>query len=448
MCAEECKDILGDELAATIRHNDEVLLVRDEALDLGSDLRAFRRPRPRRGPQENAKPFDAREVYIRERSRSIDTWSMTALVMGLKNQFAWMKIDEDDRPNLEFATKILEELTARKVDAHSVLRHGLATSMQASIYYHIYAAIKDKSGATSSLGWIEYLKSAIPGDVVLDGDVEDVIEPIYSEFTWHIVLWILTAPVEDLISHRAPSAVPYSAPRESELPPRDADAVWLVDRFTETYLGTWTPSSWVSEWRYMHSQRSGCCPPGYMRDRPVDGPKLAEVLAEYGSREFEKVLETTRTYKGRIQVAQFTGVAIEAIKRGERHDAVALFRMISHAEPDDWEVANNLGFCLIPEDPNEAVEWIERSISSPYRPRALLPIAYLNLAFARFQCGDYEMALEAIQKAKSRGRPLSQIQSFMWEPGGSWTGRDYLSLDKYTISLEDRINAKIASELE
>lgn len=437
VCAEECRDILSDDLSPALDDTDS-----SSSYDLGNEIQAIRRPKsirpkPRRGPSPEDRPFDAAEVYMRERSRDLETWSMPALLGGLRAQFAWMNLDDKDPPDFQRAKELMGVLKTRGVDAEAVIRQGFISLFIGCVMWHIYSALELDA---DDCGWLTLLKKIAPdGELLSDeGRVDErrLVDYVAPKVSRHVIFWSLTVPLEELFYHRAPEE-PYEI-KWSEIPPRDLEIQWFVDRFSETYLYNWHSSSWTREWRWIHSARPGCCPPGHMRDRVIDDNELAGILADQACAREDN--DTARRFRedSKIHVAQFTAVALDTIKSGNVSEAVALYRAIIHVVPDDWQAANNLGFCLIPVSPREAIEYLERSVEAPKRPAQLLPMTHLNLALAKYRCGDFSGALESI--ADARNGPSLNISGSMWVPGDAQTLQRVESLEDYADVLESLVS--------
>lgn len=435
ICGEECKDILGDELSHAVEPH---------TLTLGADLAATRgprRPRPRRGPAKEQVSFDARQIYLTARDRDVSSWGMTSLINGLRYQLGWMSRDADDPPRIDRATEIMQVLEHRGVDPAAVVRQGLFRYISSSVIWHIINALPKGS---DDLGWVALIREIAPDfdHIVANAEAEldrviDMVEPYLSA-------WILRADIEDLLEHRVrASAAELRRHWETDLPPRDFDTVWLVDRFTKTYMENWGRRSLQREWRYIHSQHPAPCPPADMRERVVDVKSLAVLLAEIGSRHIEDQGNQSATgSKKLIQVEQFLPLAVEALKRGDRDEAASIYRMLFAVRPDDHDVVNNLGFCILPDQPAEAVRYLEKATETA-SPGPHLAMTYLNLALARYVLSDIAGARTAL--AHSREHNTEGFFCYMWDisraASGAWVISDiHGSLRNYSDSLEELLD--------
>ncbi|MGE2714229.1 hypothetical protein ACQI4L_09240 [Mycolicibacterium litorale] len=442
VCGEECKDILGDDLSH---------VVASEPLSLGSDLaasvRTSRRPRPRRS-REHRIAFDARQIYFVEHTRSVDSWSMTSLIKGLQNEVAWMTLKEsepDDR--LAVVEEISAELARRGVDVETLIRQGLYDDIAGSIYWHLRNSLPKRE---DGLGWVDFIKKVMPDfdgwALETDNDIQSVIDAL----SCYLPRWLLHSPMKDVMSHRITADPDELLTAIETLPPRDHDAVWLVERFTTTFLEHWSSHSLEREWRYIHTQRAGCCPPGFMRERAIDLHQLALLLAEIGARHVsghEKRDDSPPIRQ--LRVDQFLPLAISALEKGDRAEAVSIYRMIRRVSPEDRQVNNNLGFCVLPDDPQEGADLLESAIAGTNSAGPLLAMTYLNLALARLLLHDYEAATKAIELASQMD--MEGFFGWMWDleavAQGYWVLKHIVGDDLrlYADDLEQMVAASAQS---
>lgn len=402
VCAEQCRDILAENLPP---------IALPVTLSLGHDTQAILRPRPRRGPDQDAIAFDARQVFLRERGRPVENWSVTALLVGLKTQFS-PTVRQPEPPSMETVLEIQKALEHRGLDFDKVLGHGIGPTILAGILRRIDKASADHN---DDQGWLQLFEEMGP-----DG----------------LLAWLHSAPVDDLLEHRLGQSTDELRARVADIPKRrDVDTVWLVERFTETFVDRWSPASWRQEYRYLHLERKGCCLPGVMRERMVDEQQIAGYLAEIGCRHIDGHHEDTSDRP--ISVAQFTSIALSAISRGNRSEAAAIYRSIGLVRPDDGTVANNLGFCLLPDDPQEARHCFDRALElpNPDTPEAMI---HLNLALAHYLCGDIDAAAKSVEDARSA--PQEASVAHLWDLEfafeGQWATVRVVELTNYADALE------------
>ncbi|OBI00566.1 hypothetical protein A5678_19000 [Mycobacterium sp. E2733] len=372
---------------------------------------------------------------------------MTSLIKGLQFQLAWMSVDPNDPPRMERFNEICDELRIRGIDPVAVTRQGLFRHITTSVLWHIHNVLAKGS---DELGWINLIRAVAPDFDESASDAEDGLERAVDTIRPHLTAWVLFADIEDLIEHRLTMPVDELERLYAEgLPPRDFDAVWLVERFTATYLDDWSRRSLQREWRYIHSQCASPCPPANMRERSVDVKALAMLLAEVGARHVEGHDADIDDDSGGdgpaglLHVGQFLPLAVEALERGDRAEAVSIFKMLYEIRPDDREVTNNLGFCILPEQPEEAAGYLATAIETT-SSKPLLAMAYLNLSLARYILGDISGAREALDSA--RENPTDGLFCWMWDLAGIANGEWHLvyfndGLSEYSDALQELLDA-------
>jgi len=169
-----------------------------------------------------------------------------------------------------------------------------------------------------------------------------------------------------------------------------------------------------------------------MRERHVETDTLAALLADRACDDWK---HGATADGGELLVSNFTGVALERLRSGKHEDAVAIYRGLADLKPEDPEVLNNLGFCLLPTSPREAAEALKKSISAAGDEVSVH--TYLNLALAEHRAGGHEAADSAIAlAAESDGLGA---HAFMWLPD-CHDELEQIVLDRYLDLLVDHIS--------
>jgi hypothetical protein len=179
-----------------------------------------------------------------------------------------------------------------------------------------------------------------------------------------ILPWIMRAPLTTLVTLSPPQLLDLNAPHQ--LAPSDSDLyeryAWLVDRFSTTSINDWLTSSLHLEYRWHAEQEFPPCPPEFMRDRQINESRLNAEIARRtalnvpgGEADAESAL-----------AAEMAGHARALLRQGRGHEAATLFEFASNRRPADAEARNNLGFCLIPENPKRALSELEAAAQMGY----------------------------------------------------------------------------------
>lgn len=388
MCAEQCRDLIAENV-------DD--LPKPEIWSLGGALAAQRRPTPRHGPREGEPAFDAGQVRLEDQNKQVSLRRMTALTAELEHSLT--APPEDD--TAARCSAIVVELRQRGVDVETLIRQGLGRKVVTGVV--VLAMGAKQREESEGQDWLDLIDEVVPlEETDVPGDLSALLNRAFSnKFLSVLNCWLATAPIEDLIRHQPPTSdqVKQGLPI-SPGPHPDRETTWFVDRFTQTYLPSWSLSSLRLEWRYQHAFRPGCVSAASMRERRIDRGELATFIADAAVDDWEHKEEAddggSSHRHPEFNVQQFLSVALNALNEGRRDDAVSLYRSILELE-DNAEVRNNLGFCLLPDYPADAVEHLlVATADEGFSGRAT---SFTNLALAYHMVGERKLGLEAIDAA-------------------------------------------------
>jgi hypothetical protein len=189
---------------------------------------------------------------------------------------------------------------------------------------------------------------------------------------------------------------------EPRLEPDHKEYLWFVQRFTKTYLTDWSDESLALEYRYVLEQwRPEHFPSELLLEREVAPEKICREISN-------------RAVHGKTTdpVAQFVLVerALEAIREQKRDVAAAIFTAARTLDPKDPSLANNLGFCLIPDEPVRAIQVLAEARSLG---RTDL-LSFANTAAAHVVMGDIEGALVVCEEALAFGLTTKTHVAWLW----------------------------------
>ncbi|RBQ21874.1 hypothetical protein DP939_04155 [Spongiactinospora rosea] len=269
------------------------------------------------------------------------------------------------------------ELSARGLDALSLARYGMRSEV-AEIVIGILMIKAVYQGETEDLPGTEEL----PGvdiarwHAALGVPPLQPASPLPRGFTWlayskeqifpsisRIHRWIEAVPLDDLVS--------LAPPRNGELPSSAGETAdhgliehytWAVDHFATTFYTEWRTKSLHLALRWLDGDAVPPCPDELMHDRPISRGEIEAEIAkravygepETGSSEPSLVHEMTRHADG-------------LLRQGRHREAAAVFEFGTRHRPDDPTLRNNLGFCLIPEDPREALRHLQAAGDMGYK---------------------------------------------------------------------------------
>jgi hypothetical protein len=228
--------------------------------------------------------------------------------------------------------------------------------------------------------------------------------------------WVGTAPLEHLLSWRSPEQIdPQSL---AAFKPLSLEVVkryrWIVERFTETFLANWSTSSLHLEFRWIRREIEGPCSDDQMNTRPA--VQIAELNAEIASR---AVRESSPDERPKVLANQIKDQAVGFLRQGRRMAAAALFEALVGISPKEAENHNNLGFCLIPDRPQQALKEFEEALRLQFPSRAMVThnqmMAHLALGQPRLAIGVADGVWDLISE------PKTYCPAYLWSKDGeSW----------------------------
>ena len=177
-----------------------------------------------------------------------------------------------------------------------------------------------------------------------------------------------------------------------------------MERFTRTFLSEWSVSALRSEWRYLHGQLSAPCDSSEMKVREVPAADLARVMADRLGAEPHPSKELTNL---------LVKPAVTFLEDGRRSEAATLFEAALRHDPTDADALNNLGFCLLPDDPEKALRHLDAAIDSG---QADIEITNANRLLALIALGRWTSACDLAESHLDRHADSSPQRSvWLWQ---------------------------------
>lgn len=384
------------------------------------------------------RPFDARLQLLTDVSSPEPTWGTVSLVRALKELVrrdpeAVVRKTTDARL-LKAMANMADELTRRGLDANSLLRYGLFPELVGGVVSFVLPGLSEPDVPSLSqnrvTGWRNLVEPRLAqAGVALPTRLinlrTDDIGAIVAVAVPVIIPWIMTAPIADLYALTPP---PATEPGDlGDLPPIDVELLkeyrWAVDRFSETRLQDWDSASLHLEYRWTMGEHPAPCPPELMADRPVHRDALEQEITRRTVAPVGSGREWPEVHQSLAQRMQRQAVGF--LRDGQHREAAALFEFAAAEAPADASAANNLGFCLIPEDPEVARQHLERAAQLGYQP------AVIN-AYNRALC-----AMLLREPAKSL-----RIAEEMWNEGCAAEPAYLWKVEGGSLSLAERVDAR------
>ncbi len=222
----------------------------------------------------------------------------------------------------------------------------------------------------------------------------------------------------------------------------DSPHLWLVDRFTRPYLNDWSTFSLKAEWKYAHAEKLPPCNRKEMKERRIDPDELDRAIAHRivaadDNEDDEGIEVAVERVELKIDANLYAPVALKLLNNGEREAATALFEAAVALNDSDATAYNNLGFCLLPDHPKEALVALERAADLSFSNRLLNAANRLHGLAA---LGRYSSALELASKCYSEWRDLivGVGSGYLWDfsaPASAPILRDVENIPLYVVAL-------------
>ena len=386
-CGEECMDLLG-------KHNAPPP---SEQIDLGQGLsiRLPRRPRARRKRYATAKPYDAREIYLQDKaSGRPHRWRLAAILYELIEVAQTpppINVSEAAirRDHIADLIRVTEGRGLRfEVEVLPVLRRHTA----AAVLAHLHSIRRPFAHMST---WDEIVEEHLAASGSHSPD--DLLMPIMT--------WALTANADDLLNW-IPPASGFGVDPDPEIAESYEDGRWIVERFTKTYLRDWSVPALRKEWLYLHGQHPAPCLPLEMGVREIPEAKLAMEMADR--------LANPPPDRHFPELAQMlVEPALSFLQEGRRTEAAALFEAALRYDRNSPDALNNLGFCLLPDHPDQALRYFEEAATSGRGDIELINVnRMLALTLVGRKTSALDLASTHLRSLANRG---PRLQTWLWD---------------------------------
>lgn len=400
-CEEQCMDVLGRYGAPR--------QVRE--ISLGSDTIALvpLRPRARRRQRPSEKPFDAAEIYMVDSElEAISEWRMSALIHAV------MKLAESPPPpddpgrvsRCKQMNEVLAELARRGINVPNTIEPAIRLAIPRAILSEVLHMDDKPPGASTDdaqyiATWSEAISEVYnPHQTTTGAPTRQMLGTLIDALR----RWSRDARIDD-VKNWIPPTVPLTNPEP--VPPVDFDPEgrWLYDRFCATYVQEWHSDSLCREWKYIHGELEPPCAHREMREREVQEDELSRVMAD----------RLAQNYRDRLSLAhELKPAAIRYLEEGQLEKAATLFDAAVHQDGSDAEALNNLGFCVLPSDPERAIEHFVRASELGWSESV---ISECNRILAIALAGRLTVALDFAQALLYQHREAGlRGNCYMWDP--------------------------------
>jgi tetratricopeptide (TPR) repeat protein len=283
------------------------------------------------------------------------------------------------------ATSALGALGCRGLDPERLVRQGVAQSVKLALASRLGEAadglLSDWEHTTQ---WRTIFEKDIAGDDSSGGHLRAVFD---GQAAQYLNAWIATASIEDVLLWRPPS--PHIELQATEPDPESIEIwIWIVERFTQTYLDRWSLSSLKREYAFVQGSWQPDFSTEILAERVVAREEIATALAD-------RAMVSDDIIDPAVLNA-FTEQALTLLRDDQRAAAAALFNAARTLKPKDGVAQNNYAFCILVDKPEEAkdllVDLLRRGAPDP-------AVTWCNVALAESLLGQVDAAMEACEKA-------------------------------------------------
>jgi hypothetical protein len=228
-----------------------------------------------------------------------------------------------------------------------------------------------------------------------------------------LLQWTAVASLDELINLTPPTrdaiaSLPPGEPGDRSLREQYR---WPVDHFTKTFYRDWNTESLHYELRWLDGDILAPCPDELMRDRRIPREQITEEIAR------RVVYNSGNIDPGESLADEMTRHAEKLLKQRRYREAAAVFEFGVQQRSEDPVVRNNLGFCLIPVEPREALNHLKSAANMGFEPSAIN--AY-NQMCCYVAIGRSRAALN-IADSEHKKPEAKQVGGFLWRPHeGQW----------------------------
>lgn len=315
-------------------------------------------------------PFDARRTWLSETGQAPHSeWRTVSLVTALKA----LVEDGDDSAERLLTRAVMSELGSRGIDPDALLRYGLMAELLSPLVMWLLLDDGPDAQLTRQFGldveaWSHALESPTPAFTVVTKVPDAPLARVLARLG-PAAVWFMNAPTDALLDRRAPTATDLAESVHSGVPDTGvlSEYRWIVERFSTTRLAEWSTSSLHLELLWLRGGRASACRSELMADREVDPLELSVEIAKRAVAPDE-----TPTFVPVHSLAvQMQAKARALLGDGQRTAAAALFEFAVSQAPSDPQAHNNLGFCLLPDEPQKALGHLRQAAELGYQPLAV-----------------------------------------------------------------------------
>jgi len=158
----------------------------------------------------------------------------------------------------------------------------------------------------------------------------------------------------------------------------------------------------------------------------------AALTHEISSRTVQARQQDSARKSTSLSTREMTSTAIEFLDAGRRAEAAALFEAAKRVNPQDPEVINNYGFCILPDRPDEGLREIKSAGDLGYPHRA---ITLANRMYGLLRVGRLTSALEAAERFLIEGQGYEAAYLWDWQRAPENPAAFWIPIRRYITQL-------------
>ncbi|MFG2087502.1 hypothetical protein [Spirillospora sp. NPDC048824] len=395
------------------------------------DVLAFLLRRGRAPSELKVQSFDARQLLLSEIGLTPDVlWHTSSLLQVVVKVARTHPLREDGSFNLRRfidATSALGALGCRGLDPEKLVRRGVAKTIKLTIsgwLEILESSDEPRRNAEQFTQWRAFFKRGSDEPVSPGYYIEAAL---FGRCARRLSAWLETAPLEDLLRWRLPERWP-EAPSPTSVGEEAESWTWIVERFTETYLGQWSLESLKKEYTFLKGSWQSDLPTEVLDERTLSREEVTAELAERAVVDGDSIDPAT--------MSSLTTQAVALLMEGQRRAAAALMDGARRLKPSDLVLQQNYAFCLLPDEPERARTLFKDVLA---REKLSPRVTLCNLALAEAILGNTSQALETCTEALYVEPETGT--AYLWVRGAEGWNIETTSMHRWIIRLGADIEA-------
>lgn len=290
------------------------------------------------------------------------------------------------------------------LDAEELVRQGLIETFSANILVGTLA--EDAMPAPQRGAWRALM--GITEDTELattNKEQSDEILRAVASSLHDIHSWAQIAPIDDVILMNPPDALHAETSILGDQQDDHAHTYrWLWHRTTGAELTSWETECLHLEWRNINERLPEGVPADCVTDVNLNERELNSEISRRAVRQDPAQEEAATLHR-------MSSAALRYLSQGKHESATAILKYYVSLHPADADALNNLGFCLIPGDAEEALRLLELARRHGFYD---IPTNTYNRVFCLTLMNQLPSALDAAEYWWNHERSMVNLGAHLW----------------------------------